>query len=522
MAQPISERRAEPRTLPLLRLEHLWALLAVCTMTAFISMQPTAPNDFWWHLKAGELIAKSGLPTTNLFAWTLPADHPYVYQSWLGELLFYLIYQVGGLPLVIFTRNILGAAVFGLVAWETQLRTGSWRWGAAATALASAMTINNLTTRTQNWSWVSFMVTFMLLSRYAEGRLRARWLIALPLIMIFWVNAHGGFIMGILVAGAFVAGETLRRLTRQPRALSWDKLRRLYLTGAAMIAATIVNPLGVGVFGYVQTLLSDSSSQSFINEWQSPNPRDLAGAFFYLGVLALVASFAFQRRRPTFSDVILACGLAWQSFIGVRYVVWFGLTAMPIAAQALAAARPLFSTGGAEPRAPSGRERGAGPAANLLAALLLVLIVATLQPWFKWRLPFPPEYQERFVEMPDAPQLFTVDTPVAAVEHLRAQPCAGPIFNEMGYGSYMAWALYPEAQSFIDPRVELFPRQLWEDYIDITNGRDLATQFEKHGIACVMLDLERQPKLASEIATLPGWERSFTDGQSEVWRRTTP
>jgi len=516
LAQSISERQAAPRALPVVRLEHLWALLAVCTMAAFISMQPTAPNDFWWHLKAGQLIATSGLPTTNLFAWTLPADHPYVYQSWLGELLFYWIYQLGGLQLVVFTRNLLGMLAFGMVAWETQQRTGSWRWGAAATALAAAMTINNLTTRTQNWSWLPFMATFMLLSRYAEGRLRARWLAALPLIMVFWVNAHGGFVLGILVAGAFAAGETLRRLFKQPRALGWMELQPLYAAAGGMAAATIVNPLGVGVFGYVRTLLNDSSSQSFINEWQTPNPRDLAGAFFYLGVLALLAAFAFQRRRPTFTDVVLACGLAWQAFVGVRYVVWFGMAAMPIAAQALAA-RPVFSLGAERPA--GGRERGGGAAANLMAAGLLLMVVASVQPWVKPLLPFPTYYRAQFVDVPGAPQLFSAATPVGAVEHLRAEPCAGPIFNEMGYGSYMAWALYPRAQSFIDPRVELFPRELWVDYIALHNGSNVAALLGRYGVACVLLDAPTQPKLAAAMAGLPGWQRSFADGRSEVWRR---
>lgn len=518
VAQPISERRATAGALPLIRLEHLWALLAVCTMAAFISMQPTAPNDFWWHLKAGQLIATSGIPTTNMFAWTLPADAPFVYQSWLGEYLFYLLYRLGGLPLAIFARNALGTAAFAMVAWEGQQRTGSWRWGAAAAALAAAMTINNLTTRTQNWSWVPFMLTLFLLSRFAEGRLRARWLVVLPLIMVFWVNAHGAFVMGLLVAGAFVAGETLRRLLRMPRALAWERLRLLYASAAAMFAATVVNPLGVGVFGYVVSLLGDSSSQTFISEWQAPDPRTLAGAFFFFGVLVLIGSFAFQRRRPTISDLLIVCGLAWQAFIGVRYVVWFGMAAMPIAMQALSGGRPLFSLNNERPQ-PSGREHGPGRAANLATALLLVLMVATLQPWTKWRLPFPDYYQSQFTDLPGAPQLFAAATPVGAVEHLRSTACAGPIFNEMGYGSYMAWALYPQAQSFIDPRVELFPISLWEDYIAITNGRDLPAYFERYGVACVLLDKEEQPRLAAAMATLAGWERSFADEQSEVWRR---
>lgn len=506
------------RSLPQIRIEHLWVLLALMTIGAFISLRPTLPNDFWWHLKAGELIATEGIPTTNRFAWTLPADHPYVYQSWLGEYLFYLLYQLGGLPLTVFARNLLGTLAFSLVALETHRRTGSWRWAAAATIFAAAMTMNNFTTRTQNWSWVPFMLLFFGLSRYAEGKLAPRWLIFMPLLMIFWVNAHGAFVMGILVAGAFAVGETLRRLFKQPRALSWGRLRALYAGCIALVAATVVNPLGIGVFGYLQSMLGDTASQTFIIEWQTPDPRDLVGAIFYIGVLAVIAGFAFQRRRPNITEVLLVCGLAWQAFIGVRYVVWFGMVAMPILAQTLATPRPVFVSSAAV-SAISPRERGLGAAANWIAASVMVAVLVLVQPWTLYRLPWPEELRAQYVDLPGAQMLFSATTPVSAVAYLREEPCAGPIFNEMGYGSYMAWALYPAAQSFIDPRVELFPVALWEDYIELNAGRTVGELLDTYGIQCVVLDAPTQPQLAAQMQTLPGWTQSFADGQSEVWRR---
>ena len=115
------------RTLPVLRLNHLWLCIALSGIAAFISLAPTVPHDFWWHLKVGELIATSGIPTTNRFAWGVPTDTPYVYQSWLGEWLFFQIYRLGGFPLAIFARNLLGATAYGLVAWEAHERSGSWR-----------------------------------------------------------------------------------------------------------------------------------------------------------------------------------------------------------------------------------------------------------------------------------------------------------------------------------------------------------------------------------------------------------
>lgn len=514
-----SSPHATLRALPILRLDQLWALVALALIVGFISLAPTAPNDFWWHLKAGELIATSGIPTANLFAWTLPADHPYIYQSWLGELLFYLCYQAGGLPLVVFARNLLGAAAYGLVMLEARERSGSWRLGALAGLLAAAMTINNFTTRTQIWSWLPFLLTILVTRRYVEGRLGARGLIALPLLAAFWVNVHGAFVLGPLVVGAFAAGETLRRLLRQPRAPGWPQLRLLYAALAGMLGACLLNPLGAGVFGYVSNLLANPAVRGLINEWQPPDPNTLAGQIFFAGVLALLAAFAFARRRPTISDVLLVCGLAWQAFDGARSVVWFGMAAMPIAAQCLGSARAAFTLDGPARPTPSARERGGGAAANLALALVLLIGVGMLQPWTKPLLPLPQPYQDLFAPVPGAPQLFSAATPVAAVEHLRAQPCAGPLFNELGYGSYLAWALYPAAQSFIDPRIELFPQAIWDDYVALNGGQGVAERLDRYGAACVLLDAPLQPKLAAAMAGLPGWGRSFTDGRSEVWRR---
>lgn len=516
MDEPTRQRVAAP-ALPAIRLEHLWIALALCITGVFISLTPTLPNDFWWHLKIGQIIAESGIPNTNMFAWTLPADEPFVYQSWLGELLFYWLYQLGGLPMVIFARNLLGTAAFAVVAYEAHRRSGSWRLAALAVLLAAAMTINNFTTRTQNWSWVPFALYLSILGAYADRQLSARWLGLLPLIMLFWVNAHGAFTMGILVSGAFVTGETLSRLFRRPEALNWRLLRPLYLALGGIFAATLVNPLGPGIYTYVLDLLTDAPSQSLINEWQSPTPRSLAGAFFYAGVLAVVVAFGFGRRRPGISEMILVCGLAWQAFLGVRYVVWFGMAIMPIMVQSFGPSRTAF--GAARPRRMSRREGGAGGLANSLVLLGLLLAFAAVQPWFKPLLQLPAPYQNLFVDMPNAPLLFTSNTPVAATEHLRQNPCDGNVLNELGQGSYLAWGLYPVNQHFIDPRVELFPMDIWHDYIALTEGRRVAELLDEYDIACVVLDSGHQPALAETMPELAGWQQTFADERSEVWRR---
>jgi hypothetical protein len=278
----------------------------------------------------------------------------------------------------------------------------------------------------------------------------------------------------------------------------------------------------VGIYGYLQALLNDTASQTFVNEWQSPTPRTLAGKFFYLGILVVIVAFALARHRPSITDLLLTCGLAWQSFLGMRYVIWFGMAIMPIVAQCFGKPRTLLKSMAAAshalPPRISGRERGGGALPNTLVVIMLVLITSAFQPWFKPLLPLPPPYRELFAPMDDAPLMYSNATPVGAAQHLHDSPCKGRIFNEMGYGSYLIWTLYPAQQVFVDPRVELYPLSIWEDYRTISKGIQAETLLQSYDVACVLLDTRLQPDLAAVLATSPHWQRTYQDTRSEVWR----
>ncbi len=492
---------------PAITFDMLWALAILTLIGCFITLVPTPPNDFWWHLRAGQLVAHSGIPRTNLFGWTLPPDTPYVYATWLGEWLFYQLSVLGGLQAVAVARNLLGLAGFALVAVDARRRSGSWRLAALAMLRAGLLTINNLIIRTQNWSWVPFGLFLVLLSAYAAGTLQARWLAVLPPVMAFWVNAHGAFVLGLVMLAIYVAGESVRMLLGRPAAPSPRRVLWLYLTLAACLAATALNPLGIGIFGYVAKLLTDPPSQNLINEWQPATTRTLAGQFFFLGVLALVAALGLARRRPTITDILLICAFLWEAFTGQRYVVWFGMVAMPILVQSCAAVQP-------QPR-PAGV-----PLANALLAAVLVACLVVCQPPLRNRLPFPPAYTSMFAPVPDAPLTFSNSTPVAATEWLRAhQPGEGRLFNEMGYGSYLIWALWPETQVFIDPRVELYPLAQWQDYQAASDGREVRAIMDRYGITRVMLNRQNQAQLSAVLAADPAWTREYQDAGTEIYRR---
>ncbi len=79
------------------RISLLWLMSVPVAVTAYSLGVGIPPHDFWWHARAGGIIATTGsIPKTNIFCAALPADAPYFYQSWISELLFYRALEWGG------------------------------------------------------------------------------------------------------------------------------------------------------------------------------------------------------------------------------------------------------------------------------------------------------------------------------------------------------------------------------------------------------------------------------------------
>ncbi|MBC7227932.1 MAG: hypothetical protein H5T61_11990 [Thermoflexales bacterium] len=506
-------------------IDALWSAVVLAGLAFIISLIPLPPNDFWWHLKIGEIIfATRAIPTTNMFAWTLPPDAPFTYGAWLGELLLYLVYRAGGLPLVTFARNLLVLLAFWLVGRTARERSSSWRLTAPALALAGGMSLNNLIIRPQIWAFPLFALYLWLLNRYvaacssarseAECRIHARWLLPLPLLMALWVNVHGSFVLGLVLMGIFAVGEAVRTAWAQggggaeghPDTLSWRGVGALFGVGALTALATLANPRGVGIAAYVVDLLTDRPSQALGMEWQSPTPSGIANVVFYVSILVLLVTLSLSRRRPRPTDLLLMVGFLWLAWSGMRYVVWYGMAVMPILAEDWAALWPRLAA------LPARRHP-----LNLLLLLLLAVPVVLAQPWWVERLPLPETYWKQVWRDRSVGPLVGRETPIAAVEYLRAHP-GGRLFHEMGYGSYLIWAL-PQQGVFVDPRVELYPYDQWLDYLRIGRGVRYNELLEQYGADRLMVDRELQGELIRALEDDPRWEREYADERTEIWRR---
>jgi hypothetical protein len=490
-------------------LDILWVFVILAGFLFFTSLVPLTPNDFWWHLKTGEYIyTNHAIPTTNIYAWTLPSGQPFYYAAWLAELLLYLLYLLDKLPLIIFARTLLIAIAMWLVASEAHRRSGSWRISALVMAMLSLMITNNLLVRTQMFAWIPFVVTYIILKRYTDGIISWRWLLLCPLSMTCWVNVHGSFILGLILPGAFFVGEAVQKLLRQDKAVNWTQIGFLGSTGVLSGLVLLINPRFTGIVSYTINMLTNPPSQQLIEEWQSPSPHGLSNITFFLSILILILAFAYTKYRASPTEIILVVGFLWLAWSGQRYVIWYGMLSMPLLARLikdLPIRTPAFV-----------------PQKNWLnlgLAILVFIPTFAVQPWFIEQIPLPATYSQQVLRGSSAGPLLDIHTPVEATDYLRSHP-GGHLFNEMGYGSYLIWAL-PKQGVFVDPRVELYPYDQWMDYIHIINGTNYDQLMTKYGADRILLDKNLEPSLASALRTDPLWTLEYQDRYAQIWSRVT-
>jgi hypothetical protein len=261
--------------------------------------------------------------------------------------------------------------------------------------------------------------------------------------------------------------------------------------------AVLLNPRGFGVLGYVRNLLGSSSVTTLVEEWAPPTIRDAGGTglIFFLFVIGCGAVLIYARSRPDLTDMLLFGAFLWLALGATRNIVWFGFVATALVVVQAATLLP----------APKLARRPAGaPALNAALIGLLALLLLLGLPWVKPYLDLPP----------DVGALLSEDTPVAAVERLRAEPQRPRhLFHTEGYGSYLIWAA-PEQPVFIDTRIELYPYQQWVDYINLGQGNNVAELLHKYAIDGLLLNKQRQERLVAIARADPAWALRYEDAQT--------
>ncbi len=486
-------------------LAHLWALTVLVGILVFVNTHPIRPQDFWWHLKVGEQIVTTGeIPTVDPFSLR-QAGTPYTFWVfWLMEAWFYVVYRLGGPPLIVLAHSLTITSAYGSILWLAQAKSGRWRLAALATLAAAALGINDWNVRPQAIGFLTAAVILVAIHLYDQHK--QRWLLALfPVSLWIWANSHGSWPIGFVLAGLWLAERGWRVVRAHADDERWD-FRPLLAPALALVTgalALLLSPHGLERIGYVAQMGADPRIQTLIPEWAPPRLAPGEGLLFYVALLVSGAVLALSPRRRTMMELGTFLAFGVLGMRTSRGVIWFGLVMTPVLARHLTA---LTAKLGVTPsRAPGNVKLN-----RLVAGLLLLAAVLTL-PWFKAALPLPGA---------KAGVLSTIETPVDATAHLLEAQLPGPLFHDLAFGSYLIWAAYPEYQVFVDTRIELYPYELWEDYvaiINVTEGWD--ARLADYGVQTLMLSRLTQGALIEAAKRSPRWVQEYADETAVIFTR---
>ncbi len=476
----------------------------------------SADGDPGRHLTVGKHIVESrSIPDRDIFSHTM-AGQPFVPYEWLSEVLSALSYQAAGPAGPVLLHGALIAATFAVVFAHIRTRGSGGLMALAVSLLAMVVSAIHWLARPHVFTFLGTAVFWSVLDLWRSGKLSARWLWILPGAMLFWSNIHGGFLVGLILLGAFIGAELLGIVSGNESAMRWGRLRVLGPVAVATLVAGAITPVGGSLFVHVTGYLGKRLLVDRTIEYMSPNFHDAAMLPFMLMLVATVAALAWSARRPGLTEgLVVLVFVAFALYAG-RNIPLFAIIAAPVLASQIEA---LPSVGGrvaevirAWARVRNSRiermEQSLGGHVWPIAALIGATLVGVVQ----WQGGEPAPLGERF-----DPRL----QPVEAVAHLRTHPQTGNGFNELGWGGYVLHGLWPWQRVFIDGQTDFYGEPLVREYLQVVELRPGWQQIlDKYSVRWVLYGSDSS--LVQTLTATPGWRVEYRDTLATVLSRDGP
>lgn len=451
------------------------------TLGAFLLLLATSSEllndpDSQWHVAVGRWIwAQGRVPTTDVFSHTF-FGAPWIAKEWISQMILFAAYQVDAWRGVVLVAALAIAVAYGLL-FDWLRRRVRLSVAIAATAIALALAAPHLLARPH-------VLVFPIIVLWTTGLVTATEKrttppLALALLMVLWVNMHGTFPVGIVIAGVLACDGVLGAgRSSRPAAL-----RRWGLFLAVACAATLVSPYGWDAI-LIPLHMGHNVALRFVAEWQ-PLAFD-ANGLLALGLLVLSLAVLVSDLRANVFRLAALLLLGALMVKHARFIDIFAIAAPILCAQTLAKRWHL----GPE------IERKPGMACGLAVGTLGLCIVAAVA---------------MIAPKPNAGM-----APNAAYRAAMAKGLSGPVYNDYDFGGFL---IAHGVKTFVDGRTDqLFLGDFLpalEQALDAKDDAAFAGFLTRHHVTWALVRSKSQD--AAHLAAMPGWSKVFGDEVASVF-----
>jgi hypothetical protein len=459
----------------------------------------TADNDLWGHVLYGQrMIFLRGLETTETLSWTAFGG-PWINHEILAEVALGAAHWLGGSAGLWLLMSGLAAMTIGWSWWLGSGREPMQRLSAAALLVLCTNSIaSGYAARPQIFTYLFFVILLTALRRCFAGAIA--WSFAPPLLLIVWVNTHGGYLAGWVVLILATTTETiglmapsaLRRLRCEPVQASGSVMVGIALTSSL---ALLLNPWGWQLVAW--TLETLRLPRPWITEWQ-PMAFTFASLPFYTVIALGVVSWILSRQPRRLWEILVWALLAFMSVRHARHAPLFGLATLMLLPphvhdllRRLAPATTALRAASTRPHVSGALILGLWVAG---CACLLASVSGARQHPFRMEVPR---------------DLF----PVAAIEFMREQHLTGNTLTFFDWGQQVLWELPDNPVSF-DGRLDtVYPAAVMNAHWRLYAGEEPGPALD--------LTLARVALLPSvsrgvDFLQTRGWAMAYTDPLATV------
>jgi len=442
-----------------------FVMLSVAFICVMNVLRPIADPDFWWHLKTGEeMFRTGGLLAMDPFNFTstevLSARERIILHGyWVWQVGYYAAYALAGLWGVLALNVLLALAIFGTLAWLLARLEIDESLRALLLSLSMGMFLTYYRLeRPQIFSFLFCLLLVALLDRFRDQRRLSPWLFPL---MLLWGNVHGGVIIGCGLLGIFLAGVCIQ--LRADRQL----VLRCALWAAGGILCGLLNPAGIYIAPELLRFIAGRQVMfSGVVEYIS-TPQLLQEGHYWVVCLWILMilhaiGLALSKRR-WLADIFFFAVLLPAAFWYGRNMAFFGVCLLP---------QTAYYLKGMELSGRKWVRRVAWAGCTGLLGMLLLHGVRT----------------QDFAAVGQVSTFY----PVRLVEFIRQAGISGNAFNDYDWGGYLLWSLYPGTRLFWDGRCldekvyDQARRIRWTSPLPVGGRAEYEYLLEKYGVEYII------------------------------------
>ncbi len=410
-----------------------------------ISIQARTNSDIWLWLRVGKLIRETGqFPKEDFLSYTA-TGREWIAHGWGFGLLSYTIHKHLGRLGLVGLRLAISWLVFFI------LRRTARTYAASSTIFAAIACFSFYVIST---AWVVrphllgafyLAILMLILTLYQAGR--TGYACFIPLLTFVWANTHASLPIAFALMFLLLGAELLEKLLRSKTTSSYKLLATVI---SLSFLTSLINPYHLGIYQYffkINSLVKDN-----ILEWLPlANYFDWSNAqafliFLALVLLTLVLVGATEPKKVSYFEVGLTLVSAYLSLSALRHILVATIILTPILAKNVTIL--LHKIKLENPRLGS----------TLGTLVLIPLALLSIKP------------TRNIAHGGWGIRRDIIST--EAINFIKEKRPAGNMYNHFDFGSSLLWHIYPQYQTFIDGRVDMFVPDIYMEWLIPATGKD--------------------------------------------------